>query len=185
MNRVITILACMCLAAGTGSCNQKKKDKQQEFIDIASYLKGQLKYIDSVPHGYLKINVRDSLQPDSVYLTLQQVKDLAAGFLVPELELKKFSKRFEETSFADATLQSITVTYTSVNKNNSVERVDVYVNPQNGEIARVYLVQNTIAGDNPVKKQLLWTHNKGFTIITTHSGNGQTDSTITEQVIWQ
>jgi hypothetical protein len=186
MSRAIIAILSICLLVELSSCREKQKSKQEEYIDVAAYLRGQLKYLDSVPHGYLKLTTADTLQPDSVYLTLQQVKDLVLGFIAPELEKDKFSERFEETSFADATLQTITITYRSVSPKNAVERIDVYVNPENGSIHRLYLVQAASSNEHTAKRQLLWTHNQGFTIITTHSREGQqTGSSLTEQVIWQ
>jgi hypothetical protein len=185
MIKGVIFFALFTLLAGVSSCKQSSKTKQKDYIDVAGFLKGQLRYLDTVPHGYIKVNDSDTTKPDTVYLTLQQVKELALDFIVPELEIEEFEQRFLETSFADATIQSITITYQSVSKKNTVERVDIYVNPQNGTINRLYMVRVVAMNGKPARKQLLWNYNQGFSIITTLPGAGDADSTTTEHIIWQ
>lgn len=160
------------------------KNEPKDYIDISSYLKGQLRYIDTIPFAFLKVVQRDSIYTDSQYITKEQVKDIANQFLVEELEKKNFENNFQETSFADATIHTITITYEATNKNSPVTRVDVYVNPEKEQISQLYLVRNLERGDSVVSQQLLWKHNKSFVLITSVTKKDGTEKTLTERVIW-
>jgi hypothetical protein len=55
------------------SCTNQKKEPK-DYIDVSSYLKGQLKYIDSVPFAFLKVVVKeDTIFTDSQFNRLEQL----------------------------------------------------------------------------------------------------------------
>lgn len=165
------------------SCKNAKK-VPKDYIDVSSYLKGQLRHIDTIPFAFLKVVQKDSIYTDSQYITKEQVNNIANQFLVEELEKKNFENNFHETSFADATIHTITITYEATNKNSPITRVDVYVNPEKEQISQLYLVRNQERGDSVVSQQLLWKHNKSFVLITTVTKKDGTERNLTERVIW-
>ncbi len=165
------------------SCKNKKADPK-DYINVSAYLKGQLKYIDTVPFAFLKLTKKDSLFTDSQYITREQVNKIVNEFLVKELEKGNFEKNYKEISFADATIKTVTINYESTDKDNPISRVDVYVNPDKERISQVYLVRSKENSDSTLTQQLLWKHNKSFLLITTISKKDQTEKTITEQIIW-
>ncbi len=177
--------AVICIAAffTFSSCNNTKKEPK-DYIDVSSYLKGQLRYIDTVPFAFLKVVLKDSIYTDTQFISKEQVKEIVNQFLVKELEKKAFEKNFLETSFADATIHTITITYEAINKNSPVSRVDVYVNPEKEQISQLYLVRNIENSDSSMTQQILWKHNKSFTLITSVTKKNEPESVITEKVIW-
>lgn len=179
---MLCVTAILSLAAFTGCKNSKKEPK--DYIDISSYLKGQLRYIDSVPFAFLKVVEKDSLLTDSQFISKEQVKHIAGQFLVEELEKKNFEQNFQETSFADATIHTITITYEATNKQSPVSRVDVYVNPEKEQISQLYMIRTSEQGDSSVTQQMLWKHNKSFVLITSVTKKDMPERTITERVIW-
>lgn len=165
------------------SCKNRNK-AQKDYIDVSSYLKGQLKYIDTVPFAFLKVIPQDSIYTDSQYISKEQVKKMLTPFLIKELEKKNFENNFQETSFADATIHTITITYEALQKNCPVSRVDVYVNPEKEQISQLYLLRYQDYKDSAVSQQLLWKHNKSFTLITSVSKKNEPEKISTEKVIW-
>ena len=98
------------------SCKNQPKEPK-DYIDISSYLKGQLKYIDTIPFAFLKVVQNDSVYTDSQFISKEQVTEIVQPFLIKELEKKNFESNFKETSFADATSHTITITYESITEN--------------------------------------------------------------------
>jgi hypothetical protein len=94
----------MAVLFSFNSCKNKKQE-QKNYIDVSSYMKGQLKYIDTVPFAFLKVVQQDSIYTDSQFISKEQVKAIVQPFLVKELEKKNFEENFKEISFADATLK--------------------------------------------------------------------------------
>lgn len=177
------VTALLAVMFPFGSCKNKKQEPK-DYIDVSSYLKGQLKYLDTVPFAFLKVVQQDSIYIDSQFISKEQVKAIAQPFLVKELEKKNFEENFEEVSFADATIQTVTITYEATNKKSPVSRVDIYVNPQKERISQIYLIRHEQKGDSSVTQQLLWKHNKSFVLITSTAKKDQPEKVITEKVIW-
>lgn len=165
------------------SCKQKKKEPR-DYVDVASYLKGQIKYIDTVPFAFLKVVQQDSIFIDSQFISKEQVKAYIEPFLVKELGKKEFEKNFKEISFADATIETVTLTYEAENEKSPISRVDIYVNPEKGMISQLYLVRHEEKGDSILTQQLLWKHNKSFVLITGKGKKNEPEQVVTEKVIW-
>lgn len=184
MIKYISILYCFVLITAPACKSKQAKSNSSTFIDIAAYLKGQLAYLDTVPFSILKLTQADSVNYDTSFLKNADVRKTVNEFLVPQLEKKQFEKSFRETSFADATLFTITITYNAVDTKSPLQRIDVYVNPENNEIKQLYLIHQRESKDSVIVKQLLWKHNKNYTLISNiHIGN-EPEKTSTEKVIW-
>lgn len=176
-------LFCITAAITFSSCKNSKKEPK-DYIDVSSYLKGQLRYLDTVPFAFLKVVQQDTVYTDSQFISKDQVKKIAEQFLVEELEKKNFEKNFKETSFADATIHTVTITYDAINAGCPVSRVDVYVNPEKEQISQLYLVRSKESKDSTISQQILWKHNKSFTLITSVSKKDEPEKTTTERVVW-
>ncbi len=168
----------VCFAAT--SCKNATESEVKNFIDISGYLKGQLAYLDTVPYAFLKVTLKDTVYADSIFLTKKQVNEIINSFLVKELEKKEFEKRFDETTFLDGTINTLTLTYQPKNTSEMIQRVDVYVNPETEQISKIYIVREK----DLVSQQLLWKHNSSFTLITTTMDKQNNETVKTEKVIW-
>lgn len=170
---------------GIFGCKESASKNEYPAIDVTGYLKGQLKFIDTVAYGLLKVTEKEGSAPDSVYLNKQQVKALIEPFLSAEISKAQLETNYTETSFADATTSFVTITYKSKDEASVFQQIDVYIEPQSGAIRQVYLTGFFDTPKGIMRKQLLWFHNKGGHIITTpmeiSSGNS---TTITERLIW-
>lgn len=176
-------LVCLCfiLACRSKTPQQEKPD----FIDVSAYLKGQLAYLDTVPFAFEKTTLKDSVYTDTVFLNKEQLKALVAPFLTEELEKKNFQRLYKETLFADAGINSITLTYEPENNGElQVQRVDVYVSPETQQIDKLYIVRSSNSKDSSLTQQLLWKHNKSCSIITTVYKPDQTEKVINEKINW-
>ena len=172
----ITILSCTSSETG--------KDKP-EFIDVASYLKGQLAYMDTIPFAFEKTVLHDSVYTDTTFLSKEQLKAIVLAFLPEDLEQKTFQKLYTETSFADASTNFITLTYEPEGKKDlPVQRIDVYVNPETQQIAKLFMVRKADTKDSSLTQQLLWKHNKSCKLITTVYKANDQEKVLSEKINW-
>jgi thiol:disulfide interchange protein len=178
----VAAIAAISLLAFPG-CKPKKKEAK-DYVDVSSYLKGQLKHIDTMPFAFLKVLQQDSFYTDSQFISKDQVKAIIQPFLAKEIEKEKFEENFKEMSFADETTETITINYEATTEKSSISRIDIYVNPEKERISQVYLVRHESKGDSAITQQLLWKHNKSFILITSAGKKNETEKTITEKVIW-
>jgi hypothetical protein len=166
------------------SCKQTKKEEDKNYIDVPGYLRGQLKYLDTVPFAFLKLTKKDSIFSDSQFIPKDQVKQLAESFLVDEIKKGNFEKYFTETTIADETLGLLTITYSLTSGKSAVNRIDVYVDPDKERISQLYMVKSESNQDSSAVQQLLWKHNKSFTLITFVSKKDLPEKITAEKVIW-
>jgi hypothetical protein len=168
------------------ACNSSGEKKEKpEFIDVASYLKGQLAYLDSIPFSFEKTTLKDSIYTDTVFLSKEQLRTIVMNFLPKELEKENFQKLYQETLFGDADMNTITLTYQPEEKKDlSVQRVDVYVSPETQEISKLYIIRSNQTKDAALVQQLLWKHNKSCKLITTIYKADNTEQVISEKINW-
>jgi hypothetical protein len=167
------------------SCQDKKKNEVYPAIDVIGYLKGQLKTLDSVPYGLLKITELGGQKPDSVYLTKQQFISHVTPFLHPSIDKAHLESDYDETSFADAGLGYIIITYQSKGAQNPIDQIVLYIKPEQQTIHQVYITGHLNPDKENEKKQLLWMHDKGCTIFTTRDHQTEASTGLTERIIWQ
>ncbi|HEX4956724.1 MAG TPA: hypothetical protein VFV46_00995 [Lacibacter sp.] len=166
-----------------GSCSDKPSKEKAGFMDVAGYLKGQLAYLDTVPLALLKTTLQDTVYTDSVFIQKAQLRTAITPYLQSQLDKEQFESSFEETSFLDASINTVTLTYNAINNNLPIQRIDVYVDPETEQIKRVYLVRQELKKDTSVSQQLLWRHNSGCTFITTYQTKQQ-EFTTNEKISW-
>jgi hypothetical protein len=168
------------------SCGNVKKKNEYPAINVTGYLKGQIKLLDSIPYGLLKVTANDKGKIDSVYITKKDVWNLVDPFLSATIDKEQLETDYTETSFADATIESVVITYDAKDKDAAINQITVYIRPDNGEINQIYITGYFTSGKQIMKKQLLWLHNQGCTIISSSTNESSTLSqTITEKLIWQ
>jgi hypothetical protein len=166
------------------SCKSDKKENEKH-INVFGYIKGQLKHLDTVPYGILKIKQIDTVITDSVFIDVKKVREMVEPFMELEPDEDYFNDRFTQSVFGDATIGTITVSYLSKKNTEVIERMDVYANPSNGEIKQVYILKREDPEKKIGKQQLLWTHNKGFSIFESSVDKTGSERSITNKVIWQ
>lgn len=166
------------------SCKNEKKESEK-YINVFGYLKGQLRHLDTVPYGILRVKQIDSTVSDSAFIDIKKVREMTDPFLSLEPDENYFNEHFTQSVFGDATIGTITISYLSKSNKERIERMDVYANPLNGEIKQVYLLIREDSAVKTGKQQLLWTHNKGFSIFESMYNRDGKVSNITNKVIWQ
>lgn len=164
--------------------NETKKDS---FFPVTSFIKGQMILLDSLPVTPLHIITIDH-KTDSIWLKKAQLPTLLAGFLSPEIKETNLTNFFNETSFNDQTLNAITMTYdpiTVLPDSISLRHWDIYINPETGNITKVYLVKQSKNKDGITIQQLTWTTNK-WAMITTllNKPDDSTKILKKEKIIW-
>lgn len=168
-----------------GACSNSRNKNKYPAIDVIGYIKGQVKILDSIPYGLLKVTERPGQSPDSTYLNKKEFIEHISPFLLSSIDKKALEEEYEETSFADASIGYVVITYHAISTNAPVEQVVVYIRPDNNSIHQVYITGHINEKKLAEKNQLLWMHNKGCTIITSNSLNPTEASSVTEKIIWQ
>ena len=164
--------------------NEIKKDS---FFPVTSFIKGQMILLDSLPVTPLH-TVTINHKTDSVWLKKAELIPLLADFISPEIKETNLISYFKETSFNDLTLNSVTMTYDPVTvlpDSLSLRHWDIYINPESGNVVKVYIVKQFKKKEGVVIQQLTWKTNK-WALITTllNKPNDSTQLLKEEKFIW-
>lgn len=171
--RAICVLPIFFLAA----CHNKESkqpqsvnntQESQPFFPVTNFLLGQLNEIDNMPVTPLKITINNG-KCDSVWLKKSDIRPFAKPFLSPIIDSISLHEFFEEESFMDQTINAVTLSYDPLKKlpdSMKLTHWDVYIDPQNGTVQRVYIVKEESANGVTLTTQLTWKVNKWCSIRT-------------------
>lgn len=184
------------------SCNSKNKTnntdirttasdlpalKKDSFFPVTSFIKGQIRQLDSLPVTPLHITTINN-KIDSQWIKKEQLKKELATFLLPEIKETNLVNYFKETSFNDQTLNAITFTYDPLKPlpdSISLRHWDVYIDPETGTVTKVYLVKQLKEKSANLTLQLTWKTDKYATIVTILiEAGGKTTLLKEDKFIW-
>jgi hypothetical protein len=161
--------------------------KKDSFFPVTSFIKGQMILLDSLPVTPLH-TVTINHKTDSVWLKKAELIRLLADFISPEIKETNLINYFKETSFNDLTLNSVTMTYDPVTvlpDSLSLRHWDVYINPESGNVEKVYIVRQLKKREGLITQQLTWKTNKWAQITTLlNKPNDSTQLLKEEKFIW-
>jgi hypothetical protein len=183
----------------TLACNEKKPDAPdkstttgqqdtsaaQPYFPLASFLRSEIQYVDSLPVGIKKYTTAGK-QQDSGYIRLEEFHRLSAEFLSPEIGDSAFKTNFTETSFFDKSSNTATFLYTSKNQNTAVRRADVITAKGDiyDEVQSIYVEKSREAGDTTITKKMFWKPKRNFQIITLIAAKNEKPKNELVKVVW-
>jgi hypothetical protein len=166
-------------------CKQQEQKNEYPAIDVIGYLKGQLKLLDTIPYGILKITEIKDKRADSSYIKKAELNRMLLPFFSEEISKSFLETNYEEKVFADAGSKKVNITYDARNKNATIHHIAVYMDPLTEQISLLYITGFFEESGRIIKKQLLWNHNKGFQIISVTDPTSSESNSFTERIIWQ
>lgn len=187
MNKLLTgLIFTVCLTACRDRNEQDNTD--QQFFPVLSFLKGQVRNIDTSLYRIVKIETIDSRSATS-YIKREEFGNCAKDFLeLPDISSGKWKDDYKETRMFDDALNNVILTYTTTDEDNEVRREDVMLEPTNAEgnseVKTIIIKQIKSRGDSTVEKDMVWYVNKRFTVITKIQKADQPEKIKKLEVIW-
>jgi hypothetical protein len=186
-----SVLAIGLFILNSCSDSSKKNNSPEEktiaasFFPVTSFIKGQIIVLDSLPVTPLQITTVKG-KSDSIWITKDQMKKLLLPFQIPVIDETSMVNYFTETKFKDQTLNAITFTYDPsqiIPDSIPLRHWDVYVNPETGDVEKVYIVKTIKEQGQSFTQQLTWQTNKLVKITTIlNAANG--DQALLKEVVF-
>jgi hypothetical protein len=166
----------------------RKDSMSNAFFPVGDYLMTEILRVDSLPVAILRYTIQKG-RKDSAFISPAEFNTLAKEFVVTEFRDGSFEKNYQESSFMDKTTRQSTFTYSTVNRDLPLQRVDVLVAPgaaRNGsnEVKSIYLEKAFISGDTATLKKMFWKAGRNFQIITRVNIHGKTSFEQQLKVVW-
>jgi hypothetical protein len=194
MIRHLLIFSLAALAACSSNSNTETAQStgaatdtalaEQHFFPVTTYLEGQVFDIRAkglTPVKYTTIKNRT----DSVMIKLDELDELVKEFLQPKIDSTNLLPFYTESKFMDRTINAFTFTYEPIQPladSLPLLHWDVYVDPENSQVKRVYIIKK---GKDGKTLQLTWLSNKWFKTTTLVSkSDGSTAVEKEEKIVW-
>lgn len=144
--------------------------------------------VDSLPIAITRYTIQNG-HTDSAFISPAEFNNLAKQFLVTEFRDGSFEKKYQESSFMDKTTQSVTFTYSTPDRDQALQRVDVLAAPgpsHNGanQVRSIYLEKIFTSGDTLTLRKMFWKANQHFQIITRTTVHGKPLADKQVKVVW-
>jgi len=168
-------------------CKQKNSNDDIVFFPVISFLKSQVKHIDTSLFRLKRIDIIDSLQ-DTSYIKRDEFRRLVNDFLeTPDITEKSLKKKYKEDKTYDESLDRVILSYTPKDDNMEVLREEVIISPNTSEgdqVKSIIIEKMMERKDSIILKRLLWQVNKSFQVVTLIQKPNQPEITRTIEVIW-
>lgn len=182
----LLLLLFSCTSPDHSETSSVQKENSSVF-PVTEFLKGQLNKIENSPVTPLKVIIADDGLMDSVWISRDSLRGFAEPFLTPVIDSASLSAYFDGELFLDHTINAITFTYDanrSLPENISLRTIDVYADPDLGNITKVYLLKEKYIDEIRTKVQLTWKTDEWCSIRTITQKNEDTPVIKEEKVTW-
>lgn len=176
------------------SCTEKQKNtaprdktdnaKEEALYPYPQYIQKQIQYVDSMPLGIEMVVYENGIKKDSDFIDRTKFRQLAAAFMEPDPNEKKWRKQYEETSFQDLSLNTITFSIASKNSDLPLQKADILLNPDTRQVKFVVLKKQEKIKDHFETSNLIWVHNMNFQISTVIMDEQGKEKTKVVKVVW-
>lgn len=156
--------------------------EDRKFFPVTSFLKGQVVELKEASINPLMFVTRQN-RTDSSWLRIEDTERHLQIFLSPEIDSMNMIPWFEETRFLDQTINAFTFSYMPKKQlpdSLELRRWDIYVDPANGKVQRVYIVRQQ--GQDTY--QLTWQTGVKARIVTLTDSSGTPVVKEEKEIIW-
>jgi len=176
----------MIISCNNGAEKMKNKTteekKEASFFPVTSYIQGQIAEIES--KGINPLNIYTSAnKSDSIWLKVEDFSSAFKEFVIPVIDSNSLVQFFDESNFADQTLDTYTFTYDPkgvLPDSILLQRWDVHIDPATNTVKRIFIVKRTT--DNK-ELQLTWQSGKWCKIVSIITDKSGRQSVEYEQTI--
>ncbi|MES2646899.1 MAG: hypothetical protein V4717_08505 [Bacteroidota bacterium] len=169
------------LASDNDTSNVASKESLYPY---PQYIQAQINRLDSVQLGIEKVVYENGVKKDSGFISREEFRQIATAFMVPDLNETKWRNEYEETSFRDLSLNTITFTIAAKNEKLPVQKADVLLNPDTQEVKYVMIKKEEKKDGYFESSNLMWVNNMNFQIVTSRTGTDGKELKKLVKVTW-
>lgn len=155
---IISVFSCTSVSEKMQNEKPTEKDTLS-FFPVTNYIKGQIAEIKNSKIDAYKV-YKSTEKTDSGWLKNDELDSAFKEFTSPFIDTSNLIELYEESKFADQTLNTYTFTYApkaAIPDSISLVRWDVYINQENNVVKRIFIVKK-ISGNKEL--QLTWQADK-------------------------
>ncbi|PWU04055.1 MAG: hypothetical protein C5B52_02150 [Bacteroidetes bacterium] len=188
MKKIIPALIFMSGIFANMSCGHNSKGDNNNkndsaFYPISPYIIQQTKVLDSALLAIVHYRTENG-KTDTSILDKPAFHEIAKEFTTPDINDPAVKPKFTEDAFADATIGTITFTYTSNDPDFPLWKASVLLNKDDMRVIYVYMEKQMINSDSTVLKKMIWKTDSNCQISSIIRKKGQPDKDIVDKFVW-
>ena len=171
------------------SCGHKKapevkpaslilSDDSTQFYDVHTFFRDEIKDVVTTPYFIYSITTINGKRKDSVVVSSAEFEKIAQIFLQKNISDTGVKRYYKENVFRDLTTKSITMSYSTLNRNLDVQGLDILLDQETNKVNYILIRSIQNKKDSSMITQLNWKKGKSFLINKSISkSNGEEIST--------
>lgn len=186
---------CIAFAIAVAGCNQKENKNTRKialpssdtsaFYDVKGFIQSEIKEATSTPYFIYGIIAKDGKRIDSTPLQNENFVKLAQAFLEKDIAVKGTKPYYKEDIFRDLSTNSVSISYTTVNKELDVQSVVVLVDDETASSVKyVFIRCQNSNGDSSTITRMNWHKGQSFTINKSITKTNGESYSLQQKVAW-
>ena len=172
-----------CGQSGAGSAMEPETKKEVIFYPISDYIRGQIQYVDTSLLAVIHYTTMNG-KTDSSVMEKSEFKKIAAEFLEPNLNDPLIKPKYEENSFIDANIGTITLTYSTIDEKAPLWKATVLLRQEDTKPIYIYLEKQLLSPDSSVLKKMIWKTDSNCQIVSIIRKPNQAERIIEDKYVW-
>ena len=178
-----TLSGCKPGAASEEASEQDTSAVSKEHYPVMGYVKSELRRLDSMPLAVIKYTTIHH-HTDIAILEKKDFSAIAVQLFSPDISVAPLKAQYDEVSFIDASLGTISLTYVATNDTVPVRKADVLLNQNTTAVRTIYIEKISRIADSTVTQKILWTANKSCLVTTIVQKAGMPERVTEEKYVW-
>jgi len=168
--RLIILPSLFILLLLTFSCKNKSTKPiasttdTTHFFSVSNFFINELADVKRTPYPIYKITTKASGSKDSSAINRTEFATLSAQFIACDINNSSQKQHYKEVVFKDNSTKSVTLNYSSINKNFPIQSIDVLLDEETNNVRRIFIRQALYNNDSSTTVLYSWKANKSFTI---------------------
>lgn len=182
---IVTLILFSC-GSPENAAQEEASKAEAAYFPVNDYISSQIKKVDSLQLPVTRY-YSGSDSKDTVALSLEDFRAQATPFLQEDISLEPLKSKYQESSFADQSIPSITFTYHTKDSSLPIKRVDVVLKPDpvmTDQVKSVYIEKVYQKGDTLVNEKLFWKADHYYQVIQTRQVKENHPTMSQLKVVW-
>lgn len=155
-----------------------------KFYPVKDYLSSQIQELNTTPYFIYKITMESGKKDSTVLSNKNDLKYWTDKFLAFDISDPSVKKYYKEEIFNDATLGTLTVTYTAVKTDLPVQTVHVLLDGEANKVKHIFINTKTVSDDSTVIEKLGWNARKSCFVNRIVLAKNASEKTQQNNIIW-
>lgn len=170
MKQNVLLLLFICALAAHSCKNKSAKAETTSntdtthFFSIGDFFMNEVKELETTPYLIYRITTKANGTKDSTTIDKTVFASLAKQFIACDISDSVQKQAYKEAAFKDNSTKSITLNYSTANKDLPIQSIDVLFDEETNNVRRIFIRQALDNKDSSTTVLYSWKANKSFTI---------------------